>query len=284
VADDMERLREIFTYVCAAMGTFALILAVYHASNNRLQAAMLLGVGFVLCGMFVFISQIKAFKVWQIEVQLRERLNEADEILGKLRQLSITSAKAIYLNVGKGSRWGSQDVAEKQVMLDEVDNQLKGMIVSLEERRAISAGYLKIVGFDFYMLYARTLERYWEFKHQDMQRELGKNPSDEKLRIELNKWTDGLKSWKPNYHLFSQLDSYLFEDEINRITPSGWLSERDQRAVEAFRNQVISLYKASQAKGGLTKEAAEYYDKYSDLSGYDKKIIELFNFDPSAPR
>jgi hypothetical protein len=68
------------------------------------------------------------------------------------------------------------------------------------------------------------------------------------------------------------------------VTNIGWLSERDQKAVEAFRNQVSTLYKNTQAKGGLTREAAEYYDTYSDLAGQDLKIKELFNFNPSEMR
>jgi len=279
----MDRLREVFTYVCAAMGTFALILAVYQAANNKLQSSLVLFLLFGLCGTYVFISQIKAFKVWQIEVQLRERLNEAETILAQLRQVAIVNAKAVYLNVGKGSRWSGPQAAEKQAMLDEIDSQLKSLNVSDKERRALGETYLKIAGFDFYMLYIQTLQRYIQFKRDDLIRQVNKDNSNEAAKADLQRFRDGEGDFKPNYQLFSQLQTYSLEDELGRLSVN-WMSEREQKAVAAFRNQILSLYKASQEKGGLTKDAAEYYDRYSDLGGQDKKIIELFNFNPSELR
>ena len=70
-----------------------------------------------------------------------------------------------------------------------------------------------------------------------MTQELNKNPQNEKLKA-----------------------VYSFEHEVNRVTNIGWLSERDQKALEVFRNQISTLYKNTQAKGGLTRDAAEYYD------------------------
>lgn len=279
--DDMERLREVFTYVCAAMGVFALIFTVYQATNNKLQSAGVLFLVFALCGAYVFISQIKAFKVWQVEVQLRERLGEADAILAQLRQVAIVNAKAVYLNVGKGGRFSSPNSAEKQAMLDEVDGQLKALDVPDKDRRELGATYLKIVGFDFYMMYTGTLQRYFGFRKQDLQGQLNGDPGNTALREEVERWKDQT-AFKTNHNLFSELQTYSLDDEMNRIS-TPWLNDREQKAVSTFRNQILSLYHASQAKGGLTKDAAEYYDRYADLGGQDKKIIELFDFNPSAP-
>jgi hypothetical protein len=276
-------MREVFTYVCAAMGIFALIFTVYQAANNRIQSAILLFFVFALCGAYVFISQIKAFKVWQVEIQLRERLNEADVILAQLRRVAVVNAKAVYLNVGKGGRFSSPIAAEKQSMLDEIDAQLKALNVSDAERRELSATYLKIEGFDFYMLYVSTLRRYFQFKKQDMVAQLNKNSENVTLKPELDRWRNEEASFKPNYNLFSQLQTYSLDDELGRLSMP-WLSEQDQKAVNTFRKKILSLYHASQEKGGLTKDAAEYYDRYADLGGQDKKIIELFGFNPSQLR
>jgi hypothetical protein len=37
-------------------------------------------------------------------------------------------------------------------------------------------------------------------------------------------------------------------------------------------------------KGGLTAEAAQFFDKYNDLSGAGAKVKELFGIDVSAIR
>ena len=33
-----------------------------------------------------------------------------------------------------------------------------------------------------------------------------------------------MPQWKPNYQMFERLEAVSFDDEINRVTPSGWLS------------------------------------------------------------
>jgi hypothetical protein len=204
--------------------------------------------------------------------------------LAKLRELSITHAKSVYMNVGVGQRWGKGlNATSNQAMLDDIDRQLRDLGVSADERRGLGANYVCLMGFDFYMLYARTLERYFQFKQQALNAELNRNPQNEQLKEEVHRWRDWRPSWKPNYALFSQLSVYSLEDELGRLS-APWLSERDGKSVDAFRNQVLSLFKATQTKGGLTKEAAEYLDTYSDLEGHDKKIIELFDFNPSEPR
>ena len=41
-----------------------------------------LGLAFAVCAMVLFLSQIKTLKVWQVEVELRETLDRAEEIIG----------------------------------------------------------------------------------------------------------------------------------------------------------------------------------------------------------
>ena len=52
---------------------------------------------------------------------------------------------------------------------------------------------------------------------------------------------------------------YSFDDEIKRVTPTGWLSDADQRAVESYKNEMLNLFHGVEAKGGFTAEAADYY-------------------------
>ena len=84
--------------MCAALGTFTLILTVYQAAHGKLTSSAALGAAFVVCGLFVFIPQLKAFKVWGVEAELKETIDRAEEILGKLRRLSLISAKASYMS------------------------------------------------------------------------------------------------------------------------------------------------------------------------------------------
>lgn len=279
VEGDMERLREVFTYAAAALGLFALLLAIYNGATGRGAVASFIII-FSLCLMVVFISQIKAFRVWEIEVQLADRLNQADLLLKQVQQSAVINAKAAYLNLTKTGRWSSPDMTGKQAMLDEIQDQLKSLKVSDNERNALATEYIRIAGFDFYMMFINTMQRYVQFKENRMVSDVGKNPGDETFAADVARWRNGKANFKPNYNLFETLDTYSLSDELNRLDFS-WMSAAEQKAVETYKNQILSLYKSSQERHGLTKEAAAYYDKYADLGGQDKKLIELFGFNPS---
>ena len=268
----------------AAMAVFALICAVYQAMYERNGSATVLGGIFLVCVLVVFLPKLEVLEAWGVKAHLVRTVNEADEIVAKLRQLAITNAKAVYMNVGWGNRMGSPSAKDKQAMLDEVDAQLRDLRVSAEERKALTSTYVRLIGFDLYTTYVRTLGRYWQFKQQAMQQQYGKEPTNEELRAELERWRTGLQQWKPNYQMFERLEAMSFDDEINRVTPSGWLSEREQRAVNSYRDEMLRIFKGITDKGGYTTEAAAYYDTYHDLAGEDKKIKELFDFNPSAPQ
>jgi membrane associated rhomboid family serine protease len=74
---DMEQLRAIFLFVCFFIAVGALILSAFQAWSGRIGSASALGAIFLVCGLYLFLSQIKAFKVWQVEVELRETLDRA---------------------------------------------------------------------------------------------------------------------------------------------------------------------------------------------------------------
>lgn len=279
----MDRIRDILLFFAAAMAVFSLLCAVYQAMNDRIASATLLSGVFLVCVLVVFLPRLEVLEAWGIKAHLVRTLNEADEILAKLRQLAITNAKAVYMNVGIGNRMAGPMATEKQAMLDEIDAQLQTLNVSPADRRALSRTWVKLIGFDFYVQYIRTLERYFQFKEQAMSGDVSRN-SNSPVKEELERWRGGRPTWKPNWSVFENLDTYSFEDEIQRVTPSGWLSESDQKAAQVYKNEMLNLYRAVEAKGGYTKEAAAYYDKYSDTGGQDKKIIELFGFNPSEPR
>jgi hypothetical protein len=224
------------------MAVFALICCIYRAINDKVASATLLAALFLVCVMVVFLPRLEVLEAWGVKAHLVRTLNEADEILKKLRRSAILSAKASYMNAGWGNRMATQSARDKQSMLDEMDNQLRDLKVPADERKALSVSYVKIIGFDIYMMYVRTLERYFQFKQQAMQLEVNKDISSP-VKAELDKWRAGRPSWKANYNLFENLETYSFADEIGRATPSGWLNEADQKAVDAYKNEIINLFR-----------------------------------------
>src|SRR5215831_5905020 len=121
----MEKIREILMFVAAAMAVFSLICAVYQAMSDKLASAGVLSGIFLVCVLVVFLPRLEVLEAWGIKAHLVRTLNEADEIVAKLRQLAITNAKGVYLNIGLGNRLGVTAAKEKQALLDEIDNQLR---------------------------------------------------------------------------------------------------------------------------------------------------------------
>jgi len=131
--------------VCFALGVVALILCVFQAWSGKIGSASALGAAFVICGVFLFLSQIKTFKVWEVQVELRETLDRAEEIIGRVRKLAAISARASYLTIAWGNRLGTPPAREKQAVLDEIDNQLAELKVSPEELADIQRPFVKMV-------------------------------------------------------------------------------------------------------------------------------------------
>ena len=157
---DMEKLREIYVFVCFALGVVALILCVFQAWNEKTGSATALGVVFVVCGVFLFLSQIKTFKVWEVQVELRETLDRAEEIIGRVRKLASISARASYLTIAWGNRMGTPPAREKQAILDEIDSQLAELKVSPGELADIQRPFVKMVRLDFFFLFRGVLNQY----------------------------------------------------------------------------------------------------------------------------
>jgi hypothetical protein len=168
----MDRVREIFLYFVAALAMFALLCAVYQAMNNKLGSATVLGTIFLVGSLIVFIPQLEVLKAWGVEARLRQSLDRAEEIIGRLRQLSVISAKATYTAMTWSNRLGAPSAKEKQALLDQVDEQLTSLDVSEQERAQIVSPYVKFIALDYFQIFARVIDRYVEWKRGELSRRL----------------------------------------------------------------------------------------------------------------
>jgi len=273
----MDRVREIFLYFVAALSMFAMLCAVYQAMNGKNGSALTLGGLFLVGALIVFIPQLEALKAWGIEAKLSRSLDRAEEIIERLRRLSAISAKATYMTMAWGNRMGAPSVKDKQAILDEIDNQLTSLNVTVEERNEIIRPYVHLIGFDFYQMFVRVLDRYATWKSSDLAKTLSANPNDERRRAveELSRKQSSWRSRALSDQVYRRLKEADFGTELQRAMPE-WLDGSELRAVDGFRTQLIKLIGDCERKGGYTPEAAEFYDRYHDIGGWDLKIKELF--------
>ncbi len=278
----MDRVRDIFLYFVAALAMFALLCAVYQAMNGKNGSALTLGSIFLVCAFIVFIPQLEVLKAWGVEAKLRQSLDRAEEIIGRLRRLSEISAKAIYTTMAWENRMGSPSAKTKQQILDDVDKQLASLDVTAEERAEIVRPYIQFIELDYFNIFTRVIDRYTEWKRGDLGRRLQAANTDEN-RQAVQRFSVAQSKWRSSAFPDNELErlrNNAFESELKRVTPD-WLDTNEAKALEGFRNELVRLFDECEKKGGYTNDGADFYDRYSDMGGWDLKIKELFGVNPS---
>jgi hypothetical protein len=272
---DMEKLREIYVFVCFALGVVALILCVFQAWNGKIGSAAALGAAFVVCGVFLFLSQIKTFKVWEVQVELRETLDRAEEIIGRVRKLASISASASYLTIAWGNRIGTPPAREKQAVLDEIDNQLAELKVSPKELADIQRPFVKMVQLDFFFLFQGVLSQYATIVNAELVAAVheAKDPSAASAVIVrhselISAWTKRTQKEHPS----AGLEKGSLEDVLSDYTPKSgeWLNDKELAVTQRFKTEIVRLNAECEKKGGYTPEAVTYYDRYSGDHNIDK--------------
>ena len=280
----LEKMRDVLLYVAAAFAMFSIACAVYQAMNKELAAASVLAAMGVALTMIVFLPKLEVFKAFGIEARLTQTLDRAEEILGKLRRLSLISAKSNYMSLAWNNRMDGPTALDKQMILDQVDKQLAELNVSTDERSGIVAPFVHLIGWDFYAMYVRTVERYVQSRYDDLVRKLNTGATDPSIRQELEKRAGLLAIWRQRVYrdgLFARAQSGEFDTLLKEAAPDGLLDDAETKSLVQYQREVSALFKACVVKGGYTIEAAIYYDKYRDAGGNDRKIIEFFGYNPS---
>ncbi|MBR1143684.1 hypothetical protein [Bradyrhizobium sp. AUGA SZCCT0431] len=262
----MDKLREIFAFVCFAMGICALVLAVFQAWNGKVISAGALGLAFAVCGIVLYLSQIKTLKVWQVEVELRETLDRAEEIIGRVRKLAAISARASYLTIAWGNRMGVPTANERQAVLDDIDAQLSDLKVTSDERAVIVRPWVGMVRADFFFMFTRVVRGFATLKASDLTAKVHANQSQEANAASMAH-SDLITPWSKkndNFKAIERLENKGLSTVISEYMPDkgGWLSDKELAAFEVLKQKIVKLNDDSEKKGGYTKEASDYYDKH----------------------
>jgi hypothetical protein len=264
----MDKVRDIFSYFVTAMTMFAFLGAVYQGFNNQKASALTLGTLFLIGGLFVFLPQVEFIKTLGVEARLRATVNEATVILEKIKRLSAIGAEATYMQMAWTNRMGTPSAKQKQAILDEVDQQINDLKVSPEERAKIVRPFVRMIGFDFYMLFTGTIRQYAALKNSALVARASNNHNPENTNAVMLH-SDRITAWSKrtdNENPFERLETYKLPDELESFIPKPgeWFEESEIKIAERFKDEVLKLYQACEAKGGFTPEAADYYDRYAE--------------------
>ena len=146
-----------FLFATAATVSFAL--AVYLALYDRKGASAILAAAALVAALLAYLPQLDSLSAFAVNVKLRSNLDRADEILAKLRKLTVVNAKLAYTTLAWGNRFGTPKAADKQRILDEMDDQLATMDVDNDERAEIRRSYVRFSNRPFRVKHFQTIRR-----------------------------------------------------------------------------------------------------------------------------
>ncbi|MGP3249907.1 hypothetical protein ACTVP2_07970 [Serratia marcescens] len=96
-------------------------------SDKVSAAGVNYGAGF-LCLVFVYISQFKSFKGFGIEAELQEKIDEAEGILKRLREVTLPITNMLFILLSKQGRWSRPMPRSKQLeIINKIDAELGGI-------------------------------------------------------------------------------------------------------------------------------------------------------------
>ena len=191
---DKELLQGLPPYLFAAAAIVSFAFAVFLLLHDRKGAASILGAMAIVAALLAYLPQLDSLSAFAVNVKLKNNLDRADEILAKMRDLSIVNAKLAYTTLAWGNRLGTPKAIEKQRLLDEMDEQLAALKVSLDERAELKRNYVRFIAFDFYQMYVGAIDYALSRGMEAAQLKVNSESTDanrtaaQKFGVQMNDW------------------------------------------------------------------------------------------------
>ena len=252
-------------FLFGSAATISFALAVYLALHDRKGAAGILAGIALAAALLGYLPQLDSLSAFAVNVKLRSTLDRADEILAKLRDVSVINAKLAYTTMIWGNRFGAPRAVEKQRLLDEMDEQLEILKVNESDRAEFKKPYVRFIGFDFYQLYVRSIDYAVSRRGEELQAKLMLDPSNDN-RAKAAEFTAKASAWRARVARNSVEEMPIdgFRKFLHDNTPRDAFSPEETVALDKLADEIADLFEASRRRGGYSKEAAEFYDRYSE--------------------
>ena len=106
-----------------------------------------------MVALFEFLPQMESFAAFGIKAQWRKKLDEAEEILEKLKQSTKTSAQLGYYLLGWGSRIGGRTASKKQHVADQIDKAFTNLGFDPDTLATFKRDYLLFARYDLFQTF-----------------------------------------------------------------------------------------------------------------------------------
>jgi hypothetical protein len=231
-----------------------LIIAVILALFDRVAAGSLVAALFVVVALFDFLPQMESFAAFGIKAQWRKQLNEATEILEKLKQSAEASAQLGYFLLGWGSRMGGRTASKKQDVADRIDKALAGLNFDRDTLATLKHDYLFFARYDLFDRFDAIAS----------------------LNIRANKLSP-----KPTINLLEVPPDVDFRSLCHGRILKADLPPQDAAILEKFADRVADINEECRRTGRVTDEAIKLIDAYRNE---DRLMLyrKLFGREPTS--
>src|SRR5258705_3009876 len=260
---------------CAAA---LLLIAVGLALIDHVAAGSLVAGLFVVVALFHYLPQMESFKAYGVEAKWRERIGQADEILQKLRQSTLASAKLTYLILGWGSRMGGARPEEQRDVADQVDAALLDLNVSADAVRKLKKDYLFFTAYDLFQVYDGIVQLKISKALAAAQTRLNSMIGDDQgeARASLTEKMTRLREKQKPVDLLDALQNVEPRSFCLTRLPAVGLAERDATILRNFAEEISNEMDTCQKEGRVTDHTLKLLAHYHSTEGRQALYGELF--------
>jgi hypothetical protein len=268
----------IVKWILIACAAALLLIAVGLALIDHVAAGSLVAGLFVIVALFHYLPQMESFKAYGVEAKWRERIGQADEILQKLRQSTLASAKLTYLILGWGSRIGGARPEEKRAVADQVDAALLDLNVSADAVRKLKKDYLFFTSYDLFQVYDGIVQLKINKAIAAGQVRLNSIVADDhsEARASLTDEMAHLREKQKPIDLLNAMQNVEPRSFCIERLPSVGLAPHDVAILRDFAVEVSNEMDACQKQGRVSDRALELLTHYHSTEGKQALYRELF--------
>lgn len=127
-----------------------LVIAVFLALFDKVAAGSLVAALFVVVALFHYLPQMESFAAFGIKAKWRKQIDEAEELLDKMKELARASAQLGYFLLGWGSRMGGQRAGKRRDVADQIDKALTSLEIDPDALASWKRDYLFFARYDLF--------------------------------------------------------------------------------------------------------------------------------------
>ncbi len=289
-------MRHLKNYAVAFLSIGAFVLGLYLAYQNKVSAAGVCVAAAILPIIFTQLPFVEYLKIPGLEAKLRERVNEADAIIAKLKRIASVSAQQLFTQAALAGRWGGEALSSKLERAAQLTAMLQGLDIPPAEIATAKTIYLRAIAHDLAHIFFSVIRNLMEAKKKALARErdtlFGGAPVD--LRdTKGTRWNELLKEeqridtqvkWPKDVFGNSDVDD-LKAFCMTFIDSADVLTDAERRTLVVIADEVNSLFRACREAGNYTTQTIHYLETYASAANYiDNQNLRFAEAFPEAAK